>query len=148
MLAIRGRRVLAAVLLVEAACMVGYWTAWFVDPAALAASTSREYAAFEAAFPLPDAWVVACLVTTARCVLRSSPYAVFWALAGAGAGMFLALVDIAFDVRHGLWATGPEGWLEAAIVAVILATSVTVGALGLGWLRQLIRAAAGGPVTA
>jgi hypothetical protein len=112
----------------------------------VAASASREYAAFEAAFPLPDAWVVACLVATARCVLRSSPYAVFWALAGAGAGLFLALVDIAFDVRHGLWATGTEGWLEAAIVAAILATSVTVAALGLGWLRQLIRAA-GAPVT-
>ncbi|MEW6596423.1 MAG: hypothetical protein AB1429_02890 [Pseudomonadota bacterium] len=105
-------RVHALVLVLGAALIAAYWAAYFLtdwtkpdfvhDPAM--ARQTAVYLGFEGAFPLPDAFVAVCLLLAGLNLSAGRSAAVAFGLVGAGGLMFLALIDIFFNITQGLYA--------------------------------------------
>jgi hypothetical protein len=132
----RERTVVVGVLIVVACLIVGYWVAWFGDRQLVAAEHLRRYDQFEDAFPLADGWIVLCALAGARSLARASQMALFWLLAGGGAGTYLFCMDFLYDMEHGIWAKGSGGAIEAAIN--LLTLFVSLGLLSWTWRHRRV----------
>jgi hypothetical protein len=104
----------AVLLLLAASLTCAYWTAFFLtdwthpDFAHLPQGVARAdlpagYMVFESAFPLPDAFVAVTLAVAGVYLWGGDPKAVLFGLVGAGGLMFLALIDIWFNVGNGFY---------------------------------------------
>src|SRR5271155_5702603 len=132
-LQMRSRRALAAVLLAAAVLIVAYWVAGLTHPSLAAPGTGAGSTQFEDAFPLADGWLALCLVAAAFCLLTARRAALFWLLAGGGAGLYLCAMDVLYDLQHGVWGKGANGVMELVINVVTLALSLFV--LRWTWVR-------------
>jgi hypothetical protein len=130
----RDRRVMAGVLLVAALIVVAYWVAWLAHRSLVASETGAAYTQFEDAFPLADGFLALCLVAASYCLLTRRRAALFWLLAGGGAGIYLFCMDVLYDLQHGVWGKGGNGLVELAINVVTLGLSVIV--LRWAWARR------------
>ncbi|HXY27047.1 MAG TPA: hypothetical protein VEH82_02095, partial [Acidimicrobiales bacterium] len=74
------------------------------------------------------------LLSGAYCLVTSRRAALFWLLAGGGAGLYLFGMDVLYDLEHGVWGKGGNGLVELAINVVTLVLSVTV--LRWAWVRR------------
>jgi hypothetical protein len=128
------RRSMAAVLLVAALLIVAYWTAWLVHRSLVASETGAAYTQFEDAFPLADGWLAVCLVAASYCLVTVRRAALFWLLAGGGAGVYLFGMDVLYDLQHGVWGKGANGLVELAINVLTIGLSVVV--LRWTWVRR------------
>ncbi len=125
---------MAGVLVGAAVLVVAYWVAWTVHRSLVASESGRAYVEFEDAFPLADAWLVVCLVAGARSLLTCRRRALFWLLAGGGAGLYLFAMDVLYDLQHGIWGTGTNGVVELSINLLTLGLSLFV--LRWAWVRR------------
>jgi hypothetical protein len=109
----RGDRIHGAVMLIGVLLMCAYWVAFYlsdvtkpdmavIDPADPAAFM-RVYMAFESAFPLADGFVAVTSALAIFYLAAKDAKAVLFGLIGSGALMFLALIDIYFNVLNGLY---------------------------------------------
>jgi hypothetical protein len=125
---------MATLLLVAALVIVAYWTAWLLRRSLVASETTAAYTQFEDAFPLADAWLAVCLVAAATCLVTVRRAALFWLLAGGGAGIYLFCMDVLYDLQHGVWGKGGNGVVELCINLLTLGLSVFV--LRWTWARR------------
>ncbi|HTU39961.1 MAG TPA: hypothetical protein VMF35_18335 [Acidimicrobiales bacterium] len=130
----RSRRAMATVLLVAALVIAAYWLAWLVHRSLVATETTAGYTQFEDAFPLADGWLAVCLVAASYCLVTSRRAALFWLLAGGGAGVYLFAMDVLYDLQHGIWGKGTNGVIELVINLVTIGLSVFV--LHWAWTRK------------
>jgi hypothetical protein len=130
----RSRRAMATVLLVAALLIGAYWLAWATHRSLVASETSFSYYQFEDAFPLADAWLALCLVAASYCLVTSRRAALFWLLAGGGAGLYLFGMDVLYDLQHGVWGKGGNGLIELVINLLTLGLSLFV--LRWTWVRR------------
>jgi hypothetical protein len=130
----RSRRTMATVLLVAALLIVAYWIAWLAHRSLVASETAPGYTQFEDAFPLADGWLALCLVAASYCLVTARRAALFWLLAGGGAGLYLFAMDVLYDLQHGVWGKGANGLIELVINLVTLGLSVFV--LHWTWIRK------------
>ena len=113
---------------------VAYWSIWFSSRDTLASEHRGAYYEFENAFPLADAWLgLACLLALVT-LRQGRPAAHFWLVCSGAAGIYLFGMDFLYDVEHGIFTSGGGGVVEACIVAVTLAFSLTV--LRFAWTRR------------
>lgn len=113
---------------------VTYWSIWFADRDLIASEDRAAYYEFENAFPLADLWLgVACVLALVALRARR-PIALFWLIAAGSSGMYLFAMDFLYDLEHGIFTSGGGGVIEAVIVAVTLAFSLTV--LRYAWTRR------------
>jgi hypothetical protein len=125
---------MALLLGVAALLIVAYWVAWLAHRSLVASETTLPYTQFEDAFPLADGWLALCLVAASFCLLTARRAALFWLLAGGGAGLYLFAMDVLYDLQHGVWGKGANGIMELVINLVTLALSVFV--LHWAWTRR------------
>ena len=125
---------MATVLLVAAAIVVLYWVAWYAHRSLVASEHTVPYLQFEGAFPLADGWVTLCLVAGAASLLAVRRGALFWLLAGGGAGIYLFCMDVLYDLQHAIWGKGANGVVELGINLLTLGLSVSV--LRWTWSRR------------
>jgi hypothetical protein len=130
----RERRTMAGILIGAAVLIIAYWVAWSVHRSFVASETTQAYVQFEDAFPLADAWLVLCLVAGARSLVTARRTALFWLLAGGGAGLYLFAMDVLYDLQHGIWGRGSNGVVELAINLLTLGLSLFV--LRWTWVRR------------
>ena len=130
----RSRRAMAMLLLAAALLIVAYWLAWLTHRSLVASETSVGYYQFEDAFPLADGWLALCLVAASYCLVTSRRAAVFWLLAGGGAGIYLFCMDVLYDLQHGVWGKGGNGVMELLINLLTLGLSLFV--LRWTWVRR------------
>jgi hypothetical protein len=134
---LRRRRTVAAWLVVAAAILVAYWLVWYLGGRSLLASSTRPaYVEFENAFPLADGWLAACALLAAEALWRSRRTALLWLLAGGGAGVYLAGMDVLYDLQHDIWTSGGGGAIELGINVITIAASVAT--LRWGWRRRTL----------
>lgn len=69
--------------------IVAYWVLWYTARGAVASNSTPAYTAFEDAFPEADAWLATCTAAAAWALATRRQAAVFWLLAGGGAGLYL-----------------------------------------------------------
>jgi hypothetical protein len=131
----RARRRVLAVLLGSVVVMLAYWSLWFAARGVVASNDRPAYVEFENAFPAPDGWLTLCLAAAAYTLARGRASALFWLLAGGGAGVYLFAEDVLYDLEHGIWwRSGAGGVFELAINLVTLA--VSAGLLRWAWRHR------------
>jgi len=119
------RRVIPAMLVVAIGVDIVYWALWFTDRDSIASRHTSAYYDFENAFPLADLWLGVACVAALVTFVRRQPAALFWLLAAGAAGLYLGSMDLLYDLEHGIFAEGAGGAIEAVIVALTWAFSLT-----------------------
>jgi hypothetical protein len=130
-----GARVLGVIGLGVTLLIVAYWTIWYAGGRDLLASAhTTAYYAFENAFPAADAWLALCACISGVHLLRGRPSAIYWLFLTAGAGFYLGLMDVLFDLEHGVYlaANGSDPVAVGIEIAINLLT-FTLSASVLWW---------------
>lgn len=128
-------KVLAAVLITGAIVTLAYWLNYFFagDVRVL---PDYWYSAFEDSFPVADGWMALCMFAAGIGLWRGSPNGELFGLLAASALIYLADMDVTFNVEHGLYALLPKSGpmlTEAAINATSLGLGLAT--LVISWRR-------------
>jgi uncharacterized membrane protein (DUF2068 family) len=115
-----GIHVAAGYLSVVAALTTLYWIDFFTS-GGVHVRDDAVYLAFEKAFPLADAWMAACALLGAIGLWRRRSWGLLFGLLAASAQIFLACMDVLFNLNEGNYAIA-----SAAMAAEIL---INVGLL-------------------
>lgn len=115
-----------AIQLLVGIAVIAYWAAWFAAPElvrarAPGAADYSIYVAFEGAFLLPDGWVAVASLAGAAGLWLMRDWGLLLTLLGAGAGVFLGLIDLLYDLEHGMYVPlSGNAALKLAIIAGLL----------------------------
>ncbi len=122
---------------------LAFWVIWFfVDRDILASAHTSEYYTFENAFPLADAWMALAGLLGAIAIYRRRASAGFWCVAGGSVSVYLAGLDILFDLQNGIY-RAPTGNVGAVIVEVCInVLTLFMGAYLVIWAWRNRRALA------
>ena len=95
--------ILAVLLIITALVTIYYWADFFFT-GGVHVMEEEWYIKFEKAFPVADLWgLSACSLIGAAGLLTEQPYGPFFSLLAAGSMIFLALMDITFNVENNLY---------------------------------------------
>jgi hypothetical protein len=135
-------KILAALLILGAIVTVAYWANYFIagDVRVL---PDYWYGAFEDAFVVADGWMALCMFAAGIGLWRGSRRGALFGLMAGSALLYLAAMDITFNVEHGLYALLPhsgamiaEAWINASSLGLGVAT------LAMSW-RAATRSSSG-----
>ena len=93
---------LSALLIATTLGVVYYWADFYLR-GAVNVVTEDWYIKFERAFPPADLWMSACSIIGAVGLLKGEPYGLLFAFIAAGSLVFLALMDITFNIQNSLY---------------------------------------------
>jgi len=93
---------ISALLIATAIGVVYYWADFYLR-GAVNVITDDWYIKFERAFPPADLWMAACAIIGAVGLLKDDAYGLLFALIAAGSLIFLALMDITFNIQNRLY---------------------------------------------
>jgi len=96
------RRVLGICLILTAAVTVAYWVDYFTS-AEVAVVPARWYTAFESSFPVADGWMALTSLLAGIGFWRGSTWAGRLGLLAGSALLYLAAMDITFNLENGLY---------------------------------------------
>lgn len=120
-----GTWVVAGLELVAAAAIAGFWATWWRKPHE-EPWLPRGYREHEEVFVVPDAVLALVLLASAVLLVLEEPLGRSLALVAAGMLAFLGLIDLAYSLRHGLFARERGGLLNGAIVLGVLVLSTVL----------------------
>ena len=111
---IKGLKIAALLELVLAVGFVLFWIVFFSSDLVQISDPQLEeiYLAFESSFPVADGYLSVVLVIGGIGLLRKRSYGRLFSLIGGSSLVFLGLLDISFNTRHGIYFLG---WGEAAL---------------------------------
>ena len=121
------RKRVIVLLCVASGVMAAYWVAWFAHRSLVASATGTPYTWFENAFPAADGLLIVFMLLAARALRRRQPTALLWLLLGSGGGLYLFMMDVLYDLEHGIWGRGANGLVELGINIVTLAVATFLG---------------------
>jgi hypothetical protein len=102
-----GSRTLGGILLFLALVVVIYWVLWFLIPGGrdllAVLPKDQRYITFENAFPAADGWLAICAAVGGALLVRRNAVAIPWLFMAASAGMYLAGMDILYDLENGVY---------------------------------------------
>ncbi len=96
-------RVLGVLLIAAAAVTAYYWWSYF-HGGDVRVIDARWYTAFESSFPVADGWMALCAAIAGIGFLFDRRWAAPFGLLAASAVLYLAAMDITFDVENGMYA--------------------------------------------
>ena len=95
--------ILAVLLIITALFTIYYWADFFIT-GGVSVIEDEWYVKFEKAFVVADLWgISACSLIGAVGLLTGESYGEFFSLLAAGSLIFLALMDITFNIQNGLY---------------------------------------------
>jgi len=109
--------ILAVLLIITALFTIYYWADFYLR-GGVQVVKEDWYMKFEKSFPIADLWMAACSLLGAVGLLTEEPYGPFFSLLAASSLIFLALMDITFNVENKLYplvATSSQMELELMI---------------------------------
>ncbi|HEV8245166.1 MAG TPA: hypothetical protein VGP93_05335 [Polyangiaceae bacterium] len=114
-----------------------YWIVWFfVDRNLLASAHTKEYFAFENAFPAADAWMALSGLAGAIALQRRKASALFWCIAAGSTSLYLAGLDILFDLENGIYRASSGDWGAVVVELIINALTLFMGGYVVFWAWQ------------
>jgi len=96
-------RILAALLIVGALVTAFYWWSYFTGGDVMVLH-ERWYTAFESSFPIADGWMALCMLAAGIGLWRGDAWGARAGLLAGSALLYLAAMDITFDVENGMYA--------------------------------------------
>jgi hypothetical protein len=129
-----GGMLMAVVMIAVATVTALYWIVWFLIPGGRDALATlprdQAYISFENAFPVADGWMSLAALVAAIQLLRGKSSAIMWMFLGGGAGLYLAGMDVLYDLENGVYrrvATNPGSFAtEMAINVATIGISLWV----------------------
>jgi len=116
----RGLTAMMVALWVAAGLDLLYWVLFFAT-GVVQTSEDPLYLGFERAFPAADAWLGIAAIVCAEGLRRRRGTAVLYGIAAGSAFMYLGLMDMLYDLQHGVYVEfSPEMATEVAIVVCCL----------------------------
>jgi len=94
--------ILAVLLIITALFTVYYWADFYLR-GEVQVINEDWYMKFEKAFPIADLWMATCSLLGALGLLTGQGYGSFFSLLAAGSLIFLALMDITFNIENNLY---------------------------------------------
>ena len=94
--------VLSVLLIVTAIFVIYYWVDFYIR-GGVQVIKEDWYIRFQRAFPPADLWMVACALIGAIGLLTEQTYGAPFALLAASSLIFLALMDITFNIQNNLY---------------------------------------------
>ncbi len=132
-----GRRFILGVLVFGIVATVAYWVVWFgVDREILASAHTDSYYAFENAFPLADAWMVATGIAASVALVRRRASALVWCVAAGATSIYLGLLDVLFDLENGVYGAPDTGAVAVELTINVLTLALGTVVLGWAWRRR------------
>ena len=95
-------RVLGVLLIVGAIVTGLYWWSYFSGGDVMA-SHERWYTAFESSFPVADGWMALCMAAAGAGFVMQRSWAAPVGLMAGSALIYLAAMDITFNVQNGMY---------------------------------------------
>jgi hypothetical protein len=132
------KRVLGVVLILGAVVTALYWWSYF-NGGDVTFTDARWYTAFESSFPIADAWMAVCMAASGIGLLLDRGWARPIGLMAGSALIYLALLDITFNVNNGLYAyafNGPGLAMKAEFVINVTSALLGVWTIAACWPRQ------------
>jgi hypothetical protein len=121
-------RILGVLLIVAALVTAYYWWS-YLHGGDVRVVDARWYTAFESSFPVADGWMALCASLAGIGFLTGKSWAAPFGLMAASAVIYLACMDITFDVENGMYAMAAandamkfEIFINATCVILGLAT--------------------------
>jgi len=119
-------RLLPALLILGAAVTAFYWWSYFTGGDVMV-SHARWYTAFESSFPVADGWMAVWMFVAGVGLWRGTAWGARAGLLAGSALVYLAAMDITFDVENGMYAlAGANDAMKFEIF--INATTLILGA--------------------
>lgn len=132
-----GRRFILGVLVFGIVATVAYWVVWFgIDREILASAHTDSYYAFENAFPLADAWMVATGIAASVALVRRRASALVWCVAAGATSIYLGLLDVLFDLENGVYRAPDTGAVAVELTINVLTLALGTVVLGWAWRRR------------
>ena len=94
--------ILSVLMIISAIALVYYWID-FILRKGVQVVKEEYYIKFEKSFPIADMWIVACALLGAVGLLTEQNYGLLFSLLAAGSLIFLALMDITFNIQNKLY---------------------------------------------
>jgi hypothetical protein len=128
-------RILGALLLFAATVTALYWWSYY-SGGDVRVINARWYTAFESSFPVADGWMALCAALAGLGLILGRPLGPRFGLMAGAAILYLAAMDITFDVENGMYALAATS-NAMKFEIFINATCVILGAwtLLVSWRR-------------
>jgi len=95
--------ILGALLLFAAAVTALYWWSYYTG-GDVRVVDARWYTAFESSFPVADGWMASCAALAGIGLMFGRAFGPRFGLMAGAAILYLAAMDITFDVENGMYA--------------------------------------------
>jgi hypothetical protein len=132
----RGDRTLGAVLIAGGVGTLLYWVVFFTS-GGVQATTEPCYLVFERAFPAADAWTAVAAILAGLGLWQRRPSAVLFAVASGSGFIFLGLMDVLYNVEHGLYAIHTAA-MTAEVVINLFCLILGPTAIAYTWSRRRV----------
>jgi hypothetical protein len=96
-------RILSALLIIGALVTAFYWWSYFTGGDVMVLH-DRWYTAFESSFPVADGWMALCMFAAGVGLWSGKSWGARAGLLAGSALIYLAAMDITFDVENGMYA--------------------------------------------
>ncbi|MEJ1970363.1 MAG: hypothetical protein WDN03_17310 [Rhizomicrobium sp.] len=118
-------KILSVLLVLGAAVTVAYWTSYYVG-GDVRVLPDYWYGAFEDSFPVADGWMALTMLLAGIGLWRGSRTGALFGLMAGSALLYLAAMDITFNIEHGLYG------LLFKSAAMTTEAAINAASLGLG----------------
>jgi hypothetical protein len=134
-------RILGALLVVAALVTAFYWWSYYTG-GDVRVVEARWYTAFESSFPVADGWMALCAALAGVGLILGRPFGPRFGLMAGAAILYLAAMDITFDVENGMYAlAAANDAMKFEIFINVTCVILGVWTLAVSWRR--LRAPAG-----
>jgi hypothetical protein len=128
-------RVLGTLLIVGALVTGVYWWSYFSGGDVMVLH-ERWYTAFESSFPVADGWMALCMLVSGIGFALRRSFAAPFGLLAASALIYLAAMDITFDVENGMYVLARTDDAMKFEAFINIATALLgVMTLAVSWAR-------------
>jgi hypothetical protein len=127
--------ILSILLIMSALLIICYWVDFFLRKG-VQVIQEAWYIIFQKAFPVADMWLATCALLGAIGLLTGQTYGILFSMLAASSMIFLALMDITFNVENQLYRlVGTSSEMKLELVGNIWMLLVGVILIVCLWTR-------------
>ena len=130
-----GDRSLSILLVLGALVTAFYWWSYFTGGDVMVLH-DRWYTAFESSFPVADGWMALCMLAAGIGLWSGKPWGARAGLLAGSALIYLAAMDITFDVENGMYAmTATNDAMKFEVFINVTTVLLGVWTIAASWRR-------------